>query len=186
MRYCSACGGTLEVQRPPGDDRDRHVCGACGIVHYRNPKIVVGAVCTWLDRLLLCRRAIEPRAGFWTIPAGFLELGETAEEGALREAREEAGARIAIDGLLAVYSVPRVEQVQLLYRAKLLDPDIAAGAESLEVRLVEWTDIPWADLAFPTVQWVLRRSLELAGRSGPLVTVFNPATDRATDTSLSS
>ncbi len=184
MRFCGACGGTLELQRPPGDDRDRHVCGTCGVVHYRNPKIVVGAVCTWADRLLLCRRAIEPRAGFWTIPAGFLELGETAEEGALREAWEEAGARIAIDGLLAVYSVPRVEQVQLLYRAKLLDPDIKAGAESLEVRLVEWSEIPWADLAFPTVHWVLRRSLELAGRSEPLVTVFNPSADRAAEITL--
>jgi ADP-ribose pyrophosphatase YjhB (NUDIX family) len=128
-----------------------------------NPKIVVGSVCTWEDRLLLCRRAIEPRVGFWTIPAGWLENGETAEEGAIREAREEACAEIAIEGLIAVYSIRRIQQVQILFRARLLSPDVAAGPESQEVRLVEWDEIPWDHLAFPTVDWVLRRARDLRG-----------------------
>jgi ADP-ribose pyrophosphatase YjhB (NUDIX family) len=174
MRFCPSCGGVLSLARPAGDDRDRHVCPSCETVHYVNPKIVVGAVCTWRDRLLLCRRAIDPRAGFWTIPAGYLELGESAEEGAAREAWEEARARIRIDGLLAVYSVRRISQVQLLYRARLLDPGVAPGPESLEVRLIDWQDIPWAELAFPTVGWVLRRARELRHDPAPPIPVSNP------------
>jgi ADP-ribose pyrophosphatase YjhB (NUDIX family) len=174
MRFCSACGCEVVQAVPVGDDRDRHVCRSCGVVHYVNPKIVVGAVCGWGDRLLICRRAIEPRAGFWTIPAGYLELGETAEEGAMREAWEEARARIRIEGVLAVYSVPRIGQVQILYSAALLDAAVEAGPESQEVALVGWQEIPWADLAFPTVEWVLRRAGELRRDGGPLVTVLNP------------
>lgn len=174
MRFCPQCGAELELRRPPGDDRDRHLCPSCGAIHYLNPKVVVGSVCTWEGRLLLCRRAIQPRAGFWTIPAGYLELGESAEEGARREAWEEARARIELDGLLAVYSVRRINQVQLLYRARLLDPHVAPGPESLEAVLVEWTDIPWDELAFPTVRWILERARELRGQRGPLVTVGNP------------
>jgi ADP-ribose pyrophosphatase YjhB (NUDIX family) len=174
MRFCPSCGGNLGLARPTGDDRDRHVCRDCGTIHYENPKVVVGAVCTWRDRLLICRRAIEPRSGYWTIPAGFLELGETAEEGAAREAWEEARARIRIDGLIATYSVPRIGQVQLLYRAALLDPGVEPGIESLEVMLVGWHEIPWDSLAFPTVEWVLRRAQSLRLADGPLVTVFNP------------
>jgi ADP-ribose pyrophosphatase YjhB (NUDIX family) len=175
MRFCSGCGAPVELRRPEGDDRDRHVCPGCGTVHYQNPKIVLGSVCMLGERLLLCRRAIEPRAGFWTIPAGYMELGESAEEGARREAWEEARARIEIEGLLAVYSVRRINQVQLLYRARLLDPAVEPGPESLEVRLVEWSEIPWGDLAFPTVRWILERARELKGRMGePLVTVGNP------------
>ena len=176
MRFCPACGaGALELGVPPGDDRERQVCAACGTVHYENPKVVVGSVCTSGDRLLICRRAIEPRSGYWTIPAGWLELGEAAEEGARREAWEEARARIEIEGLIAVYSVPRIAQVQLLYAARLLDPAaVEPGPESLEVRLVGWDAIPWDELAFPTVGWVLRRAMELRGRAGPHVTVFEP------------
>jgi ADP-ribose pyrophosphatase YjhB (NUDIX family) len=174
MRFCPSCGHVLEVTRPAGDDRERHVCRGCGTIHYVNPKIVVGAVCTRDDRLLLCRRAIDPRAGFWTIPAGYMELGETAEEGAMREAWEEARARIRIEGLLAVYSVARINQVQILYRATLLDAAVEPGPESLEVALVGWHEIPWDRLAFPTVQWVLRRAVELRGSAAPLVTVGNP------------
>jgi ADP-ribose pyrophosphatase YjhB (NUDIX family) len=174
LRYCSTCGSHLELGRPPEEDRERHFCPTCGTIHYVNPKIVVGAVCTYEDRLLLCRRAIEPRTGFWTIPAGYMELGETAEEGAAREAWEEARARIAIDGLIAVYSVKRIDQVQLLYRARLLDPEVRPGPESREVRLLHWDEIPWDDLAFPTVRWVLGRALELQKDVGPLVTVGNP------------
>ena len=174
MRFCAACGAEVELRVPAGDDRERLVCPACGTVHYQNPKIVVGSVCTLGERLLLCRRAIEPRRGFWTIPAGYLELGETAEAGALREAWEEARARIELAGLLAVYSVERIGQVQLLYRARLLHADVAAGPESLEVRLLGWDEIPWGELAFPTVRWILEHARALRGQAGPLVTVGNP------------
>jgi ADP-ribose pyrophosphatase YjhB (NUDIX family) len=174
MRFCPSCGAALERRVPPGDDRERHVCPACGTVHYLNPKVVVGSVCVRGDRLLLCRRAIPPRRGYWTIPAGYLELGESAEAGALREAWEEARARIELEGLMAVYSVERIGQIQLLYRARLLHDDVAAGPESLEVRLLRWEEIPWPELAFPTVAWILEHAQQLRGRPGPLSTVGNP------------
>jgi ADP-ribose pyrophosphatase YjhB (NUDIX family) len=174
MRFCPSCGTEVERRVPPGDDRERHVCPACGTVHYQNPRVVVGSVCTLGERLLLCRRAIAPRRGFWTIPAGYLELGETAENGAVREAWEEARARIELEGLLAVYSVERIGQVQLLYRARLLHEDVAAGPESLEVRLIGWGEIPWEELAFPTVRWILDHAGSLRGSQGPLITVGNP------------
>jgi ADP-ribose pyrophosphatase YjhB (NUDIX family) len=167
MRFCSICGGSLTWRRPPDDDRERHVCDACGIIHYVNPKVVVGSVCVWDDQLLICRRAIEPRRGLWTIPAGFLELGESAEEGARREAWEEARARIEIEGIIGCYSVPRIDQIQLLYRARLLDRDVSAGVESLEVRLTSWNDIPWEKIAFPTVASILRWAGTLRERSPP-------------------
>ena len=140
---------------PEGDTRERSVCAACGHVDYENPKVVVGSVVSLGERVLLCRRAIEPRRGFWTLPAGFLELGETLEEGAIREAWEEARARISINALLAVYSVPRISQVQLIYRATLAEPGFEAGPESLEVALFTWADIPWNEIAFPSVRWAL-------------------------------
>jgi ADP-ribose pyrophosphatase YjhB (NUDIX family) len=174
MRFCSLCGGTLELRVPEGDSYERHVCAGCGEIHYRNPKVVVGAVCTWQDRVLLCRRAIEPRPGFWTVPAGYLELGESTEEGARREAVEEANARIEIGALLAVYNVVRIGQVQLFYSARLLDPEVAAGVETLELDLFEWSRIPWADLAFPTVDWVLRRALALKDATGPYPPALGP------------
>jgi ADP-ribose pyrophosphatase YjhB (NUDIX family) len=174
MRFCAQCGASVELRRPEGDELDRHVCTECGEIHYQNPKIVVGAVCTLRDRVLLCRRAIEPRAGLWTIPAGYLELGERAEEGAAREAFEEARARIEITGLLAVYSVVRIDQVQLLYRARLLSPEIAAGPETLELALFDWHAVPWPELAFPTVHWVLRRAIELRDHAGPYPPAFGP------------
>ncbi len=151
---------------PQGDDRERDVCDRCGFVDYRNPKIVVGSVALWKDKILLCRRAIEPRRGYWTLPAGYLELGETAEEGARREAWEEAPAQLVLDRLLAVYSVPRISQVQLMFRATLAREDIAAGPESAEVGLFEWDDIPWGDIAFPTVGWALRHWRETKDRDG--------------------
>ncbi len=141
---------------PQGDDRERDVCERCGFIDYQNPKIVVGSVALWEEKILLCRRAIEPRLGFWTLPAGYLELGETAEEGACREAMEEAGAQLHLERLLAVYSVPRISQVQILFRARLETPSLAAGPESQEVGLFPWSDIPWGDIAFPTVGWALR------------------------------
>ena len=169
LPYCSSCGAATLAEIPAGDDRTRDVCADCGEIHYQNPKVIVGSVCTLHDRLLLCRRAIEPRRGFWTIPAGFMELGETAEQGAEREAWEEARARIAIRDLIAVYSIVRVGQVQLHYRAELLNDDVAPGEESLDVALIDWGDIPWDDLAFPSVHWVLRRAMQLRGHKEAVV-----------------
>jgi ADP-ribose pyrophosphatase YjhB (NUDIX family) len=155
VRFCSSCGGAVDLRVPAGEDRERHVCVACGAVHYQNPRVIVGAVATWEDRVLLCRRAIEPRRGFWTLPAGFLELGESTAEGARREAWEEARARIDVQDLLALYDLPHISQVHVFFRAPLLDPAVAAGPESLEVRLFAWDEVPWDDLAFPTVRWAL-------------------------------
>lgn len=141
---------------PEGDERLRLVCRTCGFVNYENPKLVVGAVATWEERLLLCRRAIDPRKGYWTLPAGFLEQHEAAESGARREAWEEARAELEIDQLLAVYSIPRISQIQLIYRATLRSPDVSAGEETEAVRLFSWEQIPWDRLAFPSVGWALR------------------------------
>ena len=146
----------LSFQRriPDDDNRERDICDRCGFIAYENPKIVVGAVVRREERILLCRRAIEPRKGYWTLPAGYLELNETPEEGACREAMEEACAKIRLSGLLSVYSVARISQVQLIYRA-LLESDVAAGPESLEVALFEFDAIPWDEIAFPSVHWAL-------------------------------
>lgn len=158
----------FRLETPDGDDRPRQVCGTCGFINYINPKIVVGSVVTFDDKILFCRRAIEPRRGFWTLPAGFLEENESVEEGAMREAREEACATIEIDGLLAVYSIPRISQVQLMFRARLVDPAVAPGPESLDVALLGWDEIPWGELAFPSVKWALDHFREtLGGASGP-------------------
>jgi ADP-ribose pyrophosphatase YjhB (NUDIX family) len=150
---------------PDGDTLERDVCAVCGTVHYVNPKIVVGSVCSWDGRILLCRRAIEPRRGFWTIPAGYLEEHETPADGAKREAREEACAEIEIDALLAVYSVARISQVQLIYRATLTTPEFQPGIESLETKLMAWQEIPWQELAFPSVHWALNDHRAAVGRS---------------------
>lgn len=163
---------------PEGDNRVRDVCDACGFVAYRNPKVVVGAVVSDAGRILLCRRAIEPRRNYWTLPAGYLETGETLEEGAMREAHEEAGATIRLDGVLALYSLSRIAQVQVMFRAAFDGPaDFAPGEESLDVQLFAWDDIPWSDIAFPTVRWALD-AWRQAG-SEPLLAPFrNPASDR--------
>ena len=142
------------MARPEGDDRLRRMCNRCDFVDYVNPKIVAGSVVALGDRILLCKRAIEPRKGFWTLPAGFMEEGESVEEAARREAGEEACAEIEIEQLLAVYSVPRIAQVQVMFRARLVS-DIAPGPESEAVGLYDWKAIPWAELAFPTVVWAL-------------------------------
>ena len=150
---------------PDGDNRERLVCPDCGFINYENPKVVVGAVVGHEDRILLCRRAIGPRKGFWTLPAGFMELNETPAEGAKRETREEACAEIEIDALLAVYSIPRISQVQVIYRARLAAPKFAAGPESSEVGLFGWTEIPWDELAFPSVHWALGHYDEVRGET---------------------
>ena len=164
------------LRTPRGDERERLVCDDCGFIHYDNPRVIVGAVCTWEGRYLMCKRAIEPRKGYWTLPAGFLEVGETAADGAAREAWEEARVSLEIDGLLAVYEVLHVAQIQLIYRARLKLPEYAAGPESLEVDLYDWDHIPWGELAFPTVRWALEAHRELG--DAPLGVPFtNPADD---------
>jgi ADP-ribose pyrophosphatase YjhB (NUDIX family) len=162
----------FRAEVPEGDNRERQVCGDCGWIHYVNPKIVVGAVCERDGRILLCRRAIEPRSGWWTIPAGYMEERETAEAGAMREAMEEAGCEIGLDGLLAVYSIPRISQVQIIYRARVLTEPVA-GPESEEVAFFAWDEIPWPELAFPSVTWALRHWREVEGRAS-FTTFGNP------------
>ena len=157
------CPNNFSRLTPAGDNRPRLVCDSCGFISYENPKVVVGSVCTHGDRFLLCRRAIEPRRGYWTLPAGYLEVHETTMDGARREAQEEACAEIEIEGLLAVYNIPRISQVQVIYRARLVSPDVAAGPESQEVGLFLWDEIPWDDLAFPSVRWALHHHREVAG-----------------------
>lgn len=161
ITFCRRCGHAVEQRVPPMEDRLRAVCSHCGYIDYVNPINVVGTVPVWQDddgappRILLCRRAIEPRRGYWTLPAGFLEVGETAAEGAERETREEAGARVELDGLFAVLDAVRVRQVHLFYRARLLDLDLAPGPETIENALVGLHEIPWRDLAFLSVRRVL-------------------------------
>ncbi|MEZ5953736.1 MAG: NUDIX hydrolase [Hyphomonas sp.] len=167
----------LEV--PDGDEKLRRVCAHCRFIDYVNPKIVAGSVVTKGDRILLCRRAIEPRKGYWTLPAGFMEEDETVEEAARREAREEACAEIRIGQLLAVYSVPRIAQVQVMFRAHL-ESDFAAGPESLEVDLFDWKDIPWSELAFPTVVWALTQFSEIRNEVAFAPFTNPPATERLT------
>ncbi len=140
---------------PDGDNRERNVCTDCGFIHYENPRVVVGSVVVHDGQVLLCRRAIPPRHGFWTLPAGYLEAGESAIAGAMREASEEACASIAIDRLLGLYSLPRISLIQIIFAASLVDPHVAPGPESLEVRMFGWDEVPWTDLAFPSVQWAL-------------------------------
>lgn len=147
--------GPVARRIPDGDDRERNVCIDCGFVHYENPRIIAGAVCTWQGKILLCRRAIEPRIGYWTIPAGYLELRETVAEGARREVAEESGADVQIGVLLGVFEIPRISQVYMVYQADMLRPDLDPGPESLEAGLFAWEDIPWDELAFPSVKWSL-------------------------------
>jgi len=155
IQHCRACGQRVAYRVPADDNRERAVCTACGDIHYENPLNVVGTVPVWGEQVLLCRRAIEPRHGFWTLPAGFLELGESTEAGAQRETDEEAGARIELQGLFTVLNVVRVGQVHLFYRARLQDIEFNPGPETLEARLFHEHEIPWDELAFRTVRQTL-------------------------------
>lgn len=155
IRHCRACGSDVVYRIPADDNRERAVCTRCGEIHYENPINVVGTVPVWHDRVLLCRRAIEPRLGLWTLPAGFLELGETTAEGARRETDEEAGARIELGALFTLLNVARVGQVHLFYLARLLDTSFAPGPETLEAQLFGEAEIPWEQLAFRTVRETL-------------------------------
>jgi ADP-ribose pyrophosphatase YjhB (NUDIX family) len=160
IQHCRVCGARTEYRVPADDNRERAVCTACGEIHYENPINVVGTVPVWQEQVLLCRRAIEPRHGFWTLPAGFLELGESVAEGALRETDEEAGAQVELEGLFTVLNVVRVGQVHLFYRARLLGTTLNPGPETLEARLFHEYDIPWDQIAFRTVRQTLEHYFE--------------------------
>jgi ADP-ribose pyrophosphatase YjhB (NUDIX family) len=162
MKYCSSCGATVSRKIPDGDNRDRWVCDACQAIHYQNPLIVVGCVPERDGQILLCKRAIEPRRGYWTVPAGFMELGETLAQGAARETLEEACADVRIGHLFASVDVVQAGQVHLFFTADLLG-DFAAGDESLEVALFDKADIPWDEIAFRSVSFALRTYLQDAG-----------------------
>jgi len=168
MKFCPDCAAPVALRVPEGDSRARFVCTACGHVHYQNPRIVVGCIPEWQGRLLICRRAIEPRLGYWTIPAGFLENGESLHAGAARETLEEACAQVDVGSPVALVNVLRSEQVHVMFRARMLDARHAAGVESLETALVEAADLPWKDLAFSSVRFALERYLDdrAAGREG--------------------
>jgi ADP-ribose pyrophosphatase YjhB (NUDIX family) len=157
MKFCSHCGSArLAFTIPEGDTLPRHVCRDCGTIHYQNPKVVVGCLPVWEDKVLLCRRAIEPRHGLWTLPAGFLEDHETLEAGAMRETLEEADARVELQNLYVMISIVHVSQVFVMFRSRLLDLDFGPGTESIEVKLFAEDEIPWENLAFRTISRTLR------------------------------
>jgi ADP-ribose pyrophosphatase YjhB (NUDIX family) len=166
VKYCGRCGSLTNRRIPDGDHLPRLICDACGTVHYENPTLVVGCVPEHEGRILLCRRAIEPRRGYWTLPAGFIEFGETLEAGAARECWEEALAKVEIEGLLAVVSIPEIHQVLMFFRARLPVAQFGAGTESLDARLVLPEEIPWDEMAFSSSRFVLERYLadRAAGR----------------------
>lgn len=165
VNYCATCGAKVSLRVPAGDRLPRHVCDVCGVIHYRNPRLVVGTLPVWEDRVLLCRRAIEPRYGKWTLPAGFMENAETVAEAAVRETVEEANARVELGDMFTLISVPHVSQVHVIYRARLLDLGFSAGEETLEVRLFGEAEIPWRDIAFRTISMTLQHFFE-DGRAG--------------------
>jgi|TARA_R110002096_G_scaffold183080_12_gene360956 ADP-ribose pyrophosphatase YjhB (NUDIX family) len=156
MKFCPECGSQTQSSIPEGDNRYRDVCHSCDLIHYQNPRIIAGCIPVWEDKVLLCKRAINPRKGYWTLPAGFMELGETTEQAAHRETLEEAQAIVKSDQLYAVFNLPHINQVYMMYRSALLKPEFASGVESLETRLFAEHQIPWDELAFET----MRLSLE--------------------------
>ena len=155
IKYCRECGSAVQYLIPADDARPRAVCSSCSTIHYENPLNVVGTIPVWGDQVLLCRRAIEPRRGLWTLPAGFMELDETTAQGAARETDEEAGLRIELESLFSVMNVARVGQVHFFYRARMLDTSMNPGPETLEARLFYEHEIPWDELAFRTVKETL-------------------------------
>lgn len=185
MKYCNLCGAEVEWRVPDGDTHSRHVCPQCSTVHYSNPKVVVGCLPRWNDQVLMCKRAIEPRYGLWTLPAGFLENNETTIEGAMRETWEEAGARVDIAGLYTLFNLPHVNQVYMMFLADLPTPEFGPGTESLEVRLYQEADIPWQQIAFPVVEQTLklffddRRRGEYRTHTGDIIR--QPGPERAFD-----
>jgi ADP-ribose pyrophosphatase YjhB (NUDIX family) len=156
INFCSSCGAAVEFRCPEDDNRPRHICVSCGEIHYQNPKMVICSLPVWDDKILLCRRAIEPRYGLWTLPGGFMENGESTSDAAIRETLEEANARIAIVDLFSMYSLPYINQVHLIFRAELLDENFGPGTESLEVKLFRENEIPWDGIAFRPVKYSLQ------------------------------
>ncbi len=160
MKFCSQCGSPVSLRIPSGDNRNRFVCNSCGEIHYSNPRIIAGALVTHEQKILLCRRAIEPRHGLWTLPAGFMENGETVSEAAARETFEEAQAEVILHGLYTVFNLPHINQVYMLYRGELVGGRHGPGEESLETELFDIEDIPWQELAFTTIHRTLRLFIE--------------------------
>lgn len=160
MNYCNQCGASLKLLIPPGDDRLREVCESCGYIHYQNPRIIVGTLPCYEDKVLLCKRAIEPRYGLWTLPGGFMENGETTHQGALRETREEACAEVELLDIYSLYNLPHINQVHLFFRATMRNLKFSAGAESLDVRLFTEDEIPWQQMAFTPVTETLKHYFE--------------------------
>ena len=156
MKFCSSCGSTVELKIPESDNRHRFVCGACKEIHYQNPKVVTGCISEWQDKVLICKRAIEPKKGLWTLPAGFMENGETVQQGAARESLEEANAEMQDMKLFSVYSIPHISQVYTFYIATVKDGVASAGDESLETKFVSEEEMPWDELAFPVVRETLK------------------------------
>lgn len=156
VKYCCQCGAEVALRVPPGDNLPRHVCDACGHIHYQNPKIVAGCVAVWEEKILLCRRAIEPRHGLWTLPAGFMENGETTLQAAARETLEEARAQVVNLALYSLFNLPHIDQVYIMFRGELSAPEVSAGPESLDAALFTEREFPWETLAFPVVRETLR------------------------------
>lgn len=156
MNFCSDCGAKVVHKVPAGDNRPRYVCEACETIHYQNPKIICGCLPVWEDKVLLCKRGIEPRYGLWTLPAGFMENGETTQEGAARETWEEAAAKVRIGELYCVFNIPQISQVYLMYRGEIIDGNFGVGEESIEAGLFAEEAIPWDELAFPSIKRTLR------------------------------
>lgn len=177
MRYCSQCGSTVTFRVPEGDNLPRHVCDECATIHYDNPRIVAGCIVAHNDRVLICKRAIEPRLGYWTLPAGFMEHGETVADAAAREAREEACVDVDLDGLFAMVDVIHAGQVHMMYRGRLASPQHSPGPESLDTALVRLDDVPWDELAFASVRFTLERYRDdvARGEFGLHTTVFDAA-----------
>lgn len=160
MKFCSECGSQVSVKIPEGDNRERHVCTDCGVIHYINPRIIAGTLPVYEGKVLLCRRAIEPRRGYWTLPAGFMENGETTAQAAARETIEEAEAEVDLHGLYTVFNLPHISQVYMFFRGEVIEGKYGVGVESLETQLFEEQDIPWNELAFPTIYRTLKLYFE--------------------------
>lgn len=160
MKFCCYCATELVYDIPDDDNRHRFICKRCDVVHYQNPKVVAGCLPIWEDKVLLCKRAIEPRYAYWTLPAGFMECGETSLEAAMRETHEEANARVEVESLFTVFNLPHVDQIYMMFKSRLLDLDFSPGTESLEVALYDEASIPWEDLAFRTIKETLRLYFE--------------------------
>jgi ADP-ribose pyrophosphatase YjhB (NUDIX family) len=177
MNFCSHCGAPVRQGVPEGDDRLRHICDGCGTIHYRNPKLIAGCIPVWEDRILLCRRAIDPRKGYWTLPAGFMEQGETLQYAAEREAMEEANVAVEIGELYGLFSLPHISQVYVFFHARMIDGRFSPGAESLETRLFSEEEIPWGELSFETVHRSLQHFFADRRRGGYVLHTENIGPD---------